>query len=330
MISERQYILTSPPADGITNLCYSGNYHLLASSWDGSVRLYNTTESDASEHLVGEYAHKAAVLDCTFVDRFKAASGGLSRHIKLYDFNTNTEEAVGTHDDAVRCLNFAPEQNALLSAGWDAKLKMWDLRSRVAQTFDLPGKAYTMDCRGDRLVVGTADRHVWIYDVRDLSEPLQKRTSTLKFQTRVVRVFTDVSGYTLGSIEGRVSVEYFDLAEDVQAKKYAFKCHRAKENGQDIVYPVNAIAFHPTFGTFATGGCDRTVNVWDGKFKKRIHQSKGFPTSIASLAFNADGSQLAIASSYTFEEGEKTKEPDQIYVRLVKDNEVQPRPSKGK
>ncbi len=39
-----------------------------------------------------------------------------------------------------------------------------------------------------------------------------------------------------------------------QAKKYAFKCHRRTEGGRDTVYPVNAIAFAPFHGTFATGG----------------------------------------------------------------------------
>lgn len=34
-------------------------------------------------------------------------------------------------------------------------------------------------------------------------------------------------------------------------------------------------------------------------------QFKRYPTSIASLDFNHDGSLLAVASSYTYEEGEK-------------------------
>jgi hypothetical protein len=37
-------------------------------------------------------------------------------------------------------------------------------------------------------------------------------------------------------------------------KKYAFKCHRIS----DTIYPVNTIAFHSQFGTFATGGADGT------------------------------------------------------------------------
>ena len=91
-------------------------------------------------------------------------------------------------------------------------------------------------------------------------EPEQRRESSLKFQTRCVRGFVDGSGYALSSIEGRVAMEYFDPAPEVQAKKYAFKCHRTTTNGVDTVYPVNAIAFHPGFGTFATGGADGMVN----------------------------------------------------------------------
>lgn len=39
-------------------------------------------------------------------------------------------------------------------------------------------------------------------------------------------------------------MEYFDIAPEVQARKYAFKCHRANINGVDTAYPVNAMAFH--------------------------------------------------------------------------------------
>jgi len=53
------------------------------------------------------------------------------------------------------------------------------------------------------------------------------------------------TGYVLSSIEGRVSVEYFDPSPEIQSKKYAFKCHRGKEGETEVVYPVNSVAFHP-------------------------------------------------------------------------------------
>ena len=37
------------------------------------------------------------------------------------------------------------------------------------------------------------------------------------------------------------------LTSDLQARKYAFKCHRANVRGVDSVYPVNALAFHPVY-----------------------------------------------------------------------------------
>lgn len=60
----------------------------------------------------------------------------------------------------------------------------------------------------------------------------------------------------MSSIEGRVAVEYLDPSPEIQKKKYAFKCHRLKENNIEQIYPVNAISFHNVHNTFATGRVD--------------------------------------------------------------------------
>lgn len=54
-------------------------------------------------------------------------------------------------------------------------------------------------------------------------QPEQVRESSLKFQTRAIACFTDGRGYALGSVEGRVAMEYFDQGAEAQANKYAFK-----------------------------------------------------------------------------------------------------------
>ena len=93
-----------------------------------------------------------------------------------------------------------------------------------------------------------------------------------------MRCFPNKSGYVVSSIEGRVAVEYLDPSAEAQKKKYAFKCHRMKENGIENIYPVNAISFHKEYNTFATGGSDGYVNIWDGYNKKRLcqfHRSVG-------------------------------------------------------
>jgi len=51
-----------------------------------------------------------------------------------------------------------------------------------------------------------------------------------------------------------------------------------------------------------------------------------YPTSISSLAFSNDGSVLAIASSYQYEEGETADKPDDsIFIRKVSDQETKPK-----
>ncbi len=46
----------------------------------------------------------------------------------------------------------------------------------------------------------------------------QHRESSLKYQTRSLAVYTDGRGYALGSVEGRVAMEFFDAA-DAQARR---------------------------------------------------------------------------------------------------------------
>ena len=56
--------------------------------------------------------------------------------------------------------------------------------------------------------------------------------------------------------------------------------------------PHRRAAFHPLHGTFATGGCDGYVNIWDGAAKKRLFVLPKYPSSVAALSFNHDGSLL--------------------------------------
>lgn len=81
-----------------------------------------------------------------------------------------------------------------------------------------------------------------------------------------------IAGYATASTEGRIAVEYFDPSPEAQEKKYAFKCHRQTIEDVDHVWPVNALAFHPIYNTFASAGSDGTVSIWDHKVKKRLRQ----------------------------------------------------------
>lgn len=326
-----QVVLKQPPTDGIASLAYSrvSPQLLLVASWDSGVRVYDTSLNSLRYY----YMHSAAVLDVAFCEEdSRVLSGGLAKTVALFDCTTSTNTELGSHDKPIKCVEYSMAHRVAVTGSWDKTVRTWDPRSdakKAVATAELPERCYTMGLSesNDTLVVGTAERHVLVFDMRALDKgPVQKRESPFKFQTRCIRTFTTGDGYAISSIDGRVGMEF--LAEADESKNYAFRCHRKKVDGVTQVYPVNALAFNPAYGTFATGGCDGSVATWDGVHKKRLANISGFPTSIAALAFNCNGTQLAIASSYTYERGEAAHPEDSITIRTVTDKEVKPRTAK--
>ena len=331
-MSENERTLSSPPSDGVSAVRFgTDGGTLLVSSWDSALRLYDVRSNSVLACLL----QPSPLLDCDLLPDGQALSAGLDGAVRLHATATGNERTLGSHEGGVRCVRHCAAANAVVSGSWDRSLKLWDVRSPspCVGTYAQPEKVLAMcagtPAGGERaplLVVGMCGRHVHVIDLRKPEEALQKRESSLKCQTRCVAQMPSGEGYALGSVEGRVAIEYFEPDEKTQEKKYAFKCHRAAVEGGDGVYPVNAIAFHPRHGTFATGGCDGVVNVWDAANKKKICNLRKCPTSIAALAFSPSGDAIAIASSYTFEQGDKTTAPDEIIVKKLADTDCKPKP----
>lgn len=284
---------------------------------------------DAADRvLANAFRGPGAVLDCVFSrDDATAYTAGLDHALAGVDIHTEQRTPIGSHEAPVRCVENSIATGLLVTGSWDKSIRLWDARSATPEQTVLwqPGRVFALAVSGNRAVVGNSDRSVHIYDLRQTRTPEQTRESSLKNQTRAIRCFPDGQGYVLTSIEGRVAVEYFDPNPAAQKRKYAFKCHRSKQDGVPVAYPVNAVAFHPVFGTFATGGCDGMVHLWDGEHKKKITSLPRQSTSIASLDFNKTGNMLAIAASYTFEMGEVEHPADQVILHYVNEKEVMPK-----
>jgi cell cycle arrest protein BUB3 len=322
-MTESEFCLNNPPNDGISSLSFSPfhNSLLLVTSWNSEATIYNTSKNSISSKSIQD----RALLDGIWINSNTVSFAGLDGQLKVLDILKNETSIIGSHENAIRSIVYNSTQNTLYSGSWDSTVKVWDLKSqKCISTLGLPGKVYSMAMtpNDSTLVVGTSGRNVYIYDKSN--KLTQKRESSLKYQTRCIKCFNDNSGYALGSIEGRCAMEYFDPSEKTQSLKYAFKCHRTKDGPTETLYPVNALSFHPIYGTFATGGSDKCVNIWDGFAKKRLW-SKQFDNSISALSFSGDGNQLAIASSYCFEKGEQEGHLDQIYIRTVSDSMVKPK-----
>lgn len=168
---------------------------------------------------------------------------------------------------------------------WDVQLnsdqdQSQEPRVTLLHKLTLPDKALAMDISppwpradlasepGDptvRVLVATAGRHLVSYSLSPLADTLREahangqtldpndprlkpewtRESALKFMVRDLACMPNGLGFAASSVEGRVSVDFFDSTDEGRAKGYAFKCHRVMVDGIDTVYPVNALVFHP-------------------------------------------------------------------------------------
>ena len=211
------------------------------------------------------------------------------------------------HDAPIKCIKAIPQMNMVATGSWDKTIKFWDCRTPQAQmTLQLPERVYSMSIQGMLMVVATADRKISIYNLQSLPNVYRQLDSPLKYQTRVVSCFPDQQGFCVGSIEGRVAVHHVDQAQS--QRNFAFKCHRVStqknnRNAPSEVFAVNAIAFHPHHGTFATVGGDGTFNFWDKDNRQRLKTFGRRKAAISCGTFNAKGDIFAYAESYDWGKG---------------------------
>ncbi|KAL1405067.1 mitotic spindle checkpoint protein Bub3 [Vanrija albida] len=320
-----------PPADGIAAVAWSADSSaLLVASWDSTIQLHRVSVAPSPPQI---FSHPRPVLAATFDSTPNTAfSGGLDRRVRQWDFGTGDNRVLGKHDDSVSALVWIPEQNILVSGSWDKTLKVWDPSADepLRATASLPERVYNLSYAPatGRLLVSMAHRHVSVYTAAELGaaaregrepKPESTRESALKMLTRTVACMADGKGWASGSIEGRIAVEYFDPDPAAQAAKYAFRAHRAAVDGVEQVYPINALAYHPIHNTFASGGSDGVLSIWDHNAKKRMRLYPKYPTAISALAFSPDGSKLAIGVSYEHDNAVASPEEQARVLLLLKE-----------
>ncbi|GJJ73695.1 mRNA export factor [Entomortierella parvispora] len=297
--------VTAAPSDSISDLAFSKTSDLLAAaSWNNEVRIWEVM-GDGSTVAKAMYSHEGPALVCQWSpDGSKLASGGADSAGRMFDVTTGQPTQFAKHDAPIKGLRWVDGANIVATGSWDKTIKYWDIRQPTpVSSVALSDRLYSMDTHGSLLVAATADRSITMYDMSNPAVPFRTMESPLKMQTRVVSCFTTGGGFAVGSIEGRVAIQYTDV-KDSQGN-FSFKCHRdgAPSAANASVYAVNAISFHPVFGTFATAGSDGGFTFWDKDSKQKLKVFNKQAGPISAATFNRNGSIYAYAVSYDWSKG---------------------------
>ncbi|KAL0567659.1 RNA export factor gle2 [Marasmius crinis-equi] len=332
--AEKDIEMSDPPTDSISSMSFSPQADYLAvGSWDNSVRIYEIGAGGQSQGKA-MYQHQGPVLS----EGNKIFSGGADNAGRMFDITTGQATQVAQHDAPIKVVKWieAPQANILATASWDKTIKYWDLRNpQPVASVTLPERCYTMDVQYPLMVVGTAERHIQIFNLTNPTSAYKTITSPLKWQTRVVSCFTASpnSGFAVGSIEGRVAIQYVEDKDS--SNNFSFKCHRrdSAPNNKDqaMVYAVNDISFHPVHGTFSTCGSDGTIHFWDKDARTRLKTFEPAPGPISCSSFNRTGSIFAYAVSYDWSKGHSGMtpgHPNKLMLHACKEEEVKKRPRK--
>ncbi|KAJ7716808.1 WD40-repeat-containing domain protein [Mycena maculata] len=337
--AEKDIEMGDPPTDSISSLSFSPQADYLAvGSWDNSVRLYEVGAGLQSQGKA-MYQHEGPVLSvCWNKEGNKVFSGGADNAGRMFDIATGQATQVAQHDAPIKVVKWVdtPQAGILATGSWDKTIKYWDLRAAApVATVQLPERCYSFDVQYPLMVVGTAERHIQIFNLTNPTTPYKTMLSPLKWQTRVVSCFTASanSGFAVGSVEGRVAIQYVEDKDS--GNNFSFKCHRRDSSPTTkdaaVVFAVNDISFHPVHGTFSTCGADGSIHFWDKDARNRLKTFESAPGPISTTAFNRNGSIFAYAVSYDWSKGHSGMtpgHPNKLMLHSCKDEEVKKRARK--
>ena len=282
---EQQRILEM---DKITNLAFSPDGKILATSGQYALDLWDVTNS---EHKAALSGHGRFVGSVAFSPDGQTLASTDGERLFLWDVMSGAQKgAITGHLPNGRRIAFAPDGTTLASTGNRHIVHLWDITNGRYKTTLIGARvddwissiAFSPD--GKTLAGGSGWR-IWLWDIEK---------SYLK---TVMKGFTG-SGASGGGIaavtfspDGRFLASGSGHGDRKVQVWYGGRTHKVTLTGHRE--GITSIAFNRDNRTLASGSRDHTIRLWDVGSGTHKMTLTGHTDSVRSVAFSPDGSILA-------------------------------------
>jgi WD40 repeat protein len=307
-------------------LAFSPDGRLLAaSSRDGALSLWDTATGKEVRRLSGEY-HQITALAFSLEGRFLACAEAGRPVVRLWDIEAGKERpALRGHTGSVRKVAFGPG-NALVSAGSDGTLRLWDVQTsrevrqlgvlgRETGTFALAPDGKTLAWCGP-----AADVRLWDLPrgipLRVLAEP-PARVDHLDFSPDGTRLLArDARGtgccweVSTGLLRSRRSADAsvrvplaadgpFVLSLHPDGRLGLTDCLSNKDlcTLQGLVNGLSSFTVSADRQSVALGSLEGAITLWDVGSGLEVMPLEGHQGRVALAGFTPDGRQLITAGT---------------------------------
>jgi WD40 repeat protein/tetratricopeptide (TPR) repeat protein/tRNA A-37 threonylcarbamoyl transferase component Bud32 len=222
-------------------------------------------------------------------DNRHICSGSWDETIKVWDAATgeNVLTLLG-HEGWVLSVAFSPDGKHIVSSGsGDGTIKVWDvtvdheITKLAGHHSSVSSIAFSPD--GRRLVSGSQDGMVKLWDTRSLTELMTLRSSQEK--AIIYSVAFSPDGRYVASGGSAQTFKIWDAANG--SEMTTFHGHEGS---------IETVAFSPDGKHVASGSGDKTLKVWDVSSGKELMTLKGHESGLICVAFSPDGKFIAAGS----------------------------------
>lgn len=285
------------PNDTVSGICFNDNNTIFAAvSWDCTVSIYSITyDVSAQIRRLRIIPVPAAALSVTWLGQMVVV-GLTSGALVVVDSGTGAVNSMPAHSAGVKCLESYGGQY-VISAGFDATLKIWDLKSGVPlYSTSLPAKAYASALAGGDLALLLANKTVLLYSISALASGTGPSTFQTKFTYSVRSLAQDPAGLSIaiGGIEAKV-----EILTKQDAKSFVARVHRDAAR----LYSSNLLSYYPPNSSIlVSGGSDGNLVWFDKNNRMKIHTNT-YSDPITAGKFSSDGKFFIFATGDDWSKG---------------------------